>query len=154
MRYFIFCLMLWMLLSGCGTFHLEGRLELHPNPSDATPAFTQTLTLSTSSTDTELYPILPDAYNLLSSDGAIVYRSRTDKDTAIEFYESQMTERGWSQDGYFEQGRGVTLLFIDERERDLTVVIRSSSPTDDQSTPVTQISIDHPDGFLNIRVDD
>lgn len=149
MKYLIMNCFIVILISGCGVFELDGQLDLYP-PSRVTP------TAATSLNASLPYPVLSDAYNILIDDGVILYNSITDFDATIAFYETEMTNRNWTQDGYFQlQGnQGVTLTFVDGQGQDAIILIRAQSPNSNQETSFTQITIDHDDGFIDIRNQD
>lgn len=141
--------LLMFVLSGCGVFDFDGQLELLPSDTESSQPISTPQT-AISLDDTLLYPVLADAYNLLIDDGSIIYNSKVDLDTTLDFYEQEMTRRGWMQDGYFElqANRDVSLSFINVTDKFANIVIYTYSAN---TNPYIQVIISHEDGFINIR---
>ena len=122
------------LLAGCGTFEVHGQLVTPtssrtiiptktPIPLTPSPTEIRATDLIETPTSAQLdVPHLDDAQIIVDIDSRLIYRSSADLDSAMEFYETQMPQNGWTQ---VSATRGETnaLYTFSRDDESVTIVI-------------------------------
>ena len=99
------------------------------------------------------FPVLDDAFSIISNEDNLLYESPTPLAAAIEFYKRELAVSGWTLSSEIE-GRGRTgtiLVFVNAAGDDVTIVFGEGPALDGQVRDVTKVTIDHPFGQIEIN---
>lgn len=105
-----------------------------------------------SAQDEVTFPIMDDAFDVLTEVNSIAYYSPTARADVATFYKTEMTLAGWTLTTELEgRGRvGTILVFVNSADDEVTVVIGEGPARDGQVRTVSSIVIDHP--FTNVNL--
>lgn len=100
------------------------------------------------------FPIIDDAFNVLTELNTVAYYSPTSLSDVVTFYKTEMELEGWMLITELE-GRGRTgtiLVFVNSAGDEVTIVVGEGPARDGQVRDVSSIVIDHPYGEIFIDI--